>query len=218
MSGKNKVSATNTLAVPIVTYSFGVINWTVNEILELDRTTRKVMNMNRSLHPNCSIQRIYLPRTQGGRGLQSLEFQHYQQTLKMTIRILRSEDPLLKMVADHEMRNQGAFLFRAGQRALDKLNITNITIDHELARTPITLVEQKRIGRQIRQTQLKKLHDDHMSKHMHSIYYKSLNNQDLSEKLSFAFFKSAGLKSETEGFVMACQDGVINTRWYKKTY
>lgn len=60
---------------------------------------------------------------------------NYQQTSNMVIRILRREYPLQKMVSDHEMRNQGAFLLRAGQRALDKYNIINVTIDHELART-----------------------------------------------------------------------------------
>lgn len=73
-----------------------------------------------------------------GRGLQSLEFQHYQQTSKMAVRIKRNVDPLLKMVADHEMRNQVAFLFRADQRALDELYIININIHHELAGTTIT--------------------------------------------------------------------------------
>lgn len=84
--------------------------------------------------------------------------------LNKAIRILRSEDPLLKMEAENELRNRGTSLLRDGQRVLDKLNIT---IDHELVGTPITLAEQKRIGKQIRQ--LKKLHEDPMSKHMHSI-------------------------------------------------
>lgn len=56
----------------------------------------------------------------------------------MAIGILRSEDPFLKMVADHEMRSQEAFLFRTGQRALDRLKKTNVAVDHESARTPIT--------------------------------------------------------------------------------
>lgn len=86
------------------------------------------------------------------------------------------------MIAAHEMRNQGAFLLRGSQRVPDKLNIT---IDYG----------QKRIGWEKRQTKLKKLHEDHTGKYIYSMFYKSLNNQ---EKLSFAFSKSAGLKSETE--------------------
>ena len=40
--------------------------------------------------------------------------------------------------------------------------------------------------------------------------------QGFSQELTFAFLKSAGLKSETEGFILACQDGVINTLVYRR--
>nr|CAI5868241.1 unnamed protein product [Callosobruchus analis] len=37
----------------------------------------------------------------------------------------------------------------------------------------------------------------------------------LSEQLTFSFLRSSGLKSETEGFIMACQDGVVNALVYR---
>nr|CAI5858217.1 unnamed protein product [Callosobruchus analis] len=43
----------------------------------------------------------------------------------------------------------------------------------------------------------------------------SLEEHGLSEQLTFSFLRSSGLKSETEGFIMACQDGVINTLVYR---
>lgn len=42
----------------------------------LNRITRKIMNITRSLHLKYSVQRIYLPRRSGGRGLLYLESLH----------------------------------------------------------------------------------------------------------------------------------------------
>nr|CAH7714528.1 unnamed protein product [Callosobruchus chinensis] len=57
-----------------------------------------------------------------------------------------------------------------------------------------------------------KLHKD---KPMHGIFYKHLEEHGLSQQLTFSFLRSSGLKSETEGFIMACQDGVFNTLVYR---
>nr|CAH7753859.1 unnamed protein product [Callosobruchus chinensis] len=48
---------------------------------------------------------------------------------------------------------------------------------------------------------LSKLHKD---KPMHGIFYKHLEEHGLSQQLTFPFLRSSGLKSETEGFIMAC--------------
>ena len=51
---------------------------------------------------------------------------------------------------------------------------------------------------------------------MHGVFYKNIEDLGLSKRLTFAFLRSAGLKSETEGFIMACQDGVFNTLVYRR--
>ena len=39
----------------------------------MDRKTRKVMTLNRALHPRANVARLYLPRSEDGRGLKSVE-------------------------------------------------------------------------------------------------------------------------------------------------
>ena len=51
---------------------------------------------------------------------------------------------------------------------------------------------------------------------MHSTLFKLVRDGGFSKELTFAFPKSAGLKSETEGFILACQDGVVNTLVYRR--
>lgn len=76
LNAKNKIKGINSWAIPILTYSFGVIQWTTTDLQELDRITRRILTNNRALHPNSAIERLYLPRNRGGRGLINIEATH----------------------------------------------------------------------------------------------------------------------------------------------
>ena len=41
LNARNKIAAINSLAVPVIVYSYGIINWKLDEIQDLDRMTRK---------------------------------------------------------------------------------------------------------------------------------------------------------------------------------
>ena len=43
LNARNKIAAINTLAFPVVSYSYGIVNWKVQEIKDLDRVTRKML-------------------------------------------------------------------------------------------------------------------------------------------------------------------------------
>ena len=73
LNGGNIVSAINSRAVSIVRYGAGVISWTKMELEELDRRTRKLMTIYRAHHPKAGVNRQYLQRCKGGRGLLGLE-------------------------------------------------------------------------------------------------------------------------------------------------
>ena len=63
------IMAVNTWAVSVLRYGAGVINWTKAELESIDRKTRKQMTIYGMLHPRADLQRFYLLRGQGGRGL-----------------------------------------------------------------------------------------------------------------------------------------------------
>ena len=73
LNGKNKIKAINTWAVAVLRYGAGILKWNVEEIKELDRKTRKLLTMHKGLHPKSDIDRLYLSRKDGGRGLMSCE-------------------------------------------------------------------------------------------------------------------------------------------------
>ena len=72
LSGRNKLQAINALALPVIRYTAGIVRWPVNTLEELDRQTRKLLTIHRGLHPRSDIDRLYLPRQKGGRGLCSV--------------------------------------------------------------------------------------------------------------------------------------------------
>ena len=51
LNGGNVIKAINTWAIPVIRYRAGNIDWTKNEIDEIDRKTRKMLNMYCGLHP-----------------------------------------------------------------------------------------------------------------------------------------------------------------------
>ena len=73
LNGHNKIMAINTWAVSLLRYSAGIVDWNVDELKDLDRKTRKTLNMNRMLHPKANVARLYISREEGGRGLMEAE-------------------------------------------------------------------------------------------------------------------------------------------------
>ena len=73
LSGKNKIMAANTWAVAILRYSVGVVEWKTDELKVLDRKTRKMMRTYGALHPKRDVDRVYVARQKGRRGLISCE-------------------------------------------------------------------------------------------------------------------------------------------------
>ena len=62
LNGKNIIIAINTWALSLLRYGPGLINWTKNEIQELDRKTRKKLTMYGAFHPKSNVNRLYLTR------------------------------------------------------------------------------------------------------------------------------------------------------------
>jgi hypothetical protein len=58
LNARNKITAVGALAVPVLRYSFGVINWRIEEIKQIDRKTRKMLKMYKMHHPKADRQAI----------------------------------------------------------------------------------------------------------------------------------------------------------------
>ena len=73
LNSKNTITAINSRAVSIIRYSAGIVTWRVNELQDLDRKIRKMLTMYSMFHEKGDVDRLYIKRTEGGRGLISVE-------------------------------------------------------------------------------------------------------------------------------------------------
>ena len=51
LNSGSTVKAINSWAVPVIRYNAGIVDWMNSELRNIDRKTRKVLNMYRALHP-----------------------------------------------------------------------------------------------------------------------------------------------------------------------
>ena len=73
LNSRNLIKGINTWAVPLVRYSGPFLKWTRDELKQMDQRTRKQMTMHKALHPRDDVDRLYVSRKEGGRGLASIE-------------------------------------------------------------------------------------------------------------------------------------------------
>merc|ERR1711974_416172 len=72
LNAKNIMVAIGEYANPVLTYTFGILNWTEEEIKNIDIHIRKRLNLYRMFERKSDVDRIYIPRSMGGRGLTSV--------------------------------------------------------------------------------------------------------------------------------------------------
>jgi len=110
LRAKNKIQAVGSLAVPVLRYSFGIVNWHQDELQKLDRKTRKPLAIHGQHHPKADVNHLYVPRKQGGRGLMQLEAAHAVEITKLMKYVDRKEDPLIQVVRTHQHNTDSAVL------------------------------------------------------------------------------------------------------------
>ena len=73
LSSRNLIKGINTWDVPLIRYLGAFLKWTREELKQMDQRTRKLMTMHKALHPRDDVERLYVSRNEGGRGLPSIE-------------------------------------------------------------------------------------------------------------------------------------------------
>ena len=104
LNAKNKITAIRALVVPVLRYSFGIINWRLEEIRKFDRKTRKVLTMYKLHYPKGDIDRLYVKRKGGGRGLLQIETTYKAEIMYIAEYLSTKyiEDQFVNIVKSHE--------------------------------------------------------------------------------------------------------------------
>ncbi|XP_045503596.1 uncharacterized protein LOC123700429 [Colias croceus] len=185
LNARNTIKAINTFAIPILTYSFGIIRWNQTELATLQRIINTTMTKHRKHHPRSCIQRLTLPKCEGGRGL-------------IDIKNLYNKQLILLRTFFHKRSNQSPL---------------HNAICQADSFTPLTLADHTK---QINITSKQQKIDVWTTKSLHGRHRLDLTNPVVDKIASNAWLKRGELFPETEGFMLAIQDQVIDTKNYRK--
>ena len=97
----NLIAGINAWAIGIVRYTAGVLNWGATELKKLDVKTRKIMTLHGAFHRNSDVDRLYMKRKDGGRGLISLVDCVRIEEENLLEYVTKSSEWMLQKVVDH---------------------------------------------------------------------------------------------------------------------
>ena len=101
---RNKVLVHNIFAIPVLTPTFGILEWTKQELEDLDIKTRKILTACASFHISSDTDRLYCHRRHGGRGLNSISDTYVTRIVTLTLHLKYPllEKRFLQHLVSHE--------------------------------------------------------------------------------------------------------------------
>ena len=207
------MSAINIFAVPVVTYSFGVTNWKVKKIRDLDRMTRKQLCMNRMHAKKADIDRIYLPWQEGGRALMNLKKEFKAAIVGLNKCLVNKDDKQIAAVLKHHKAKVLHSIPKQAEKYLSELGTEDsIRDDH----TGTATSKAKMLKDKYKADYQESIKTSWKEKAMHGKFPTYLEKGSIDKEQSFQWMKHNGLKKETEGLIVAAQDQALKTRYYTK--
>ena len=188
LNAGNKRKAINTWAIPVLTYSFGIVNWSNTNLDELSTLLRTTLTKYLCHHPRSALERITLPFEDSGRGFLDIPNLHFSQINKLRdyFRSQVETSDLIRTVC------------------LADKNYTPLNLKtSEIETPPNVLTREERI-------------DVWKSKSLHGIHPFQLSQDFIDIPSSNLWLQRGSLFAETEGFIIAIQDKVIATKNYRK--
>ena len=194
----NKVTAHNTFAVPLIMPTIGILNWTRKEIEDLDKVTRRIMCYTGNLYMRSDINRIYVLRKLGGRGLASIEDSYTALMISLAKHIEEAADTnaFMKKVKQHEQEN----IIRLKEQLLEYHNIKPEEYTKQAVKT--------------------KLKQDHLKawkiKPLRSYLFKKFETDDKIDHEASNQWLHSEMSSHVEVYINAMQEQEIATKSIKK--
>ena len=114
----------NAFPLPVLTSKFGILNWTKDEVRNMDIKTRQVLNMTGNFHCNSDVDRLYPSQREGSRGLKVIKEAYESLIISINQHLHQSiqRNPYLKKVVQKE--NECIV-----RQAEEFLSVANITVE-----------------------------------------------------------------------------------------
>ena len=89
------IVAINEFVLPLITYSFGILNWLESDLKGFDVQIRKLLNIYQMFNINSDVDRLYVPRKSGGRGVMSVRDAFKSNICRVAHVLCNSDDEML---------------------------------------------------------------------------------------------------------------------------
>jgi hypothetical protein len=206
LNARNKIRAIGALAVQVLRCSFDIINWRIEEIKQIDRNTRKMLTMYKMHHPKADIDRLYVKRREGGRGLVQVEAAYKAEIINIAeyLNTKHKEDRFVNTVKNHESTQQSMnSILKSAAKIIGELSQLSAKNDAKQDGIQHT---KERLGEVLKKKWKNEV--------MHGQCIRNVDRQLISEVDTFLWLSKGDLKVETESEIVAAQDYALNTKYY----
>ena len=211
LTPKNKITAINQLAIPILQNTFGVITWPQNIINGIDVKTRKLLTINKLFYKNQDHNRLYLPRRKGGMGLINVNQSHRSTNITLAQYLTSSSRRKIKIIKEHEEEKpQNTSIIKLAYNFLQKFNLQVSTGEENQIMTA-TKVAQKTKNSYVKRIQ-KELEDNWGKSKRARFIKEELDQEYIDKEGSIEWLKTGAMKYDTERIILAAQDNALWTR------
>ena len=211
LSSRNMVLAINECVLPVITYSFGIINWLEGELKQVDTDIRKMLHLYKVIQIKNDVDRLYGERNKGGRGLISIWDSFKASIIRIAHVMKNSDDEVLNLCYKLDQEK----LFSVGVKA-DKFE-AEINIEHPKGFYERTTLHQAKIRASLaKKTILERRIATWQDKPQHGAYRRQLMEINADMKESFGWLNKCFLDPASEGYIMAAQEMALFTKYHER--
>mgnify|MGYP006964531843 CR=1 FL=1 len=142
--------------------------------------------------------------------IQIIETMYRTTTIGLATYLEKSDDPLLKLISQHEKSRKSYSIKKYADKFKKELNVKEIARKKNESITELA----QRVKQHAKSQALDNISQKWESKAMHGQYPSRIQEADGEQIIAFIFRKVTGLKAETEGLIIAAQDQSLATRLY----
>ena len=183
----------------------------MSELKTIDTKTCKRLNMHMMLHPKGDVERLYIPRKDGGRGLIDVETASKTTTIGLDHYLKHKEGQYPKQVLEHERSKAKTSITKNAAKFKGEVTMPEFqNKEHRSAS------ENSKVLNHMFKSKMKSMKEEKWkNKALHGQYPRILEKPHV-DTVTTNKWLSSNLKGETEGLPVAAQDQAINTRNYQK--
>ena len=211
LNARNLFQAINESVLPLISYSFGIVNWTEEELKGHDTHIRKMLHMYRVFQLKSDIDRLYMPRERGGRGLMSIWDTFQSTTCRIAHALTNTQNPMLKQCITTEQKCLFSNLTRA------KKYVVNLKpeLPHNFHDKQV-MAQARIIAKAVKAELIKAREIAFHSKPQHGAYTRLLMEGDADVKQSMAWLRKCHIDAHTEGVLCGAQELALITKYHEK--